>query len=82
MRNKKENQDFIRCLKLGGALKYGKQKSKALQTIGAGVVVVALLPLFSLWLLPLGLWLIGEDLKLYAKTKQHDFKIWWRLFLR
>jgi len=78
----KENQDFIRSLKIGGAMKYGKQPSKARQKIGGAVVVVALLPLCSLWLLPLGLWLVGTDLKLLLKTKQQDFKIWWRLFLR
>lgn len=78
----KENKDFIRSLKIGGALKYGKTPNKTRQKIGGAVVVVALLPLCSLWLLPLGLWLVGTDLKLYAKTKQHDFKIWRRLFLR
>jgi len=62
-----------------GIVGYGKV-GKYRRALGGVVVVVALMPLFSLWLLPLGLWLLGLPIRLLVRSRIISIKEGLRLW--
>ena len=59
---------MVRAMRRNNIKKYGIV-SKYKRVVGRCLVVVALLPLCSLWLLPIGFYLLGLPLKLLLKSK-------------
>ena len=84
MRNKTNNNPIknilIKRVMIENNIKPYGYTNKHKRIIGGFIVVVALLPLCSLWLLPFGLWLLGLPLKLLVRSRiiylKEGFKLW------
>jgi len=69
---------MVRGMVRNGIKKYGVVSRKR-RVLGKGLIVVALLPLCSLWLLPIGLYLLGLPLRLLVRSRIISIKMGLRL---
>jgi len=64
---------MLNAMRTNGIKRYGIV-SKYKRVVGRCLIVVALLPLFSLWLLPIGLFLLGIPMRLILRSKLLSIK--------
>jgi len=68
------SNNYIRDIAINQAMRHNNIKpygivSKKKRLLASGIITFALLPLFSLWLLPFGLYLLGLPFKVLLKSK-------------